>query len=203
MVSEGAKMKSFDNLGKSVSKFSVAILVSLAGMSAMAQKPEPQNYTGTATLCALVNPANVTTETEANGVTYIYNQILLFRIETDSPLVTGWEVLTSNTKSSEDGGGYHWGEAVLTPDLGAGTLVDEFKFPVNQADNIRGTYIGTGDYEGTVVDYALGPFMNNLVSACPDVSTLCGTANYDCQPIPPGSGYHISAKMRINEDGAN
>jgi len=87
--------------------------------------------------------------------------------------VTGWEVLTSNTKSPEDGGGYNWGEAVLTPDSGAGTLVDEFKFPVKQADNIRGTYIGTGDYKGVIVDYALGPFMNNLSSACPDVSTLC------------------------------
>ena len=189
-------MKSFHHFGKSVSNFSAAILVSIASMSAMAQKPEPQNYTGTATLCALVNPANVTTETkDNNGVTYTYNQILLFRIETDSPLVTGWEVLASNTKSQEDGGGYHWGEAVLTPDSGAGTLVDEFKFPLKQADNIRGTYIGTGDYEGVIVDYALGPFMNSLSSACPDVSALCDNANYVCQPIPPGSGYHISGKI--------
>jgi len=189
-------MKSFHHFGKSVSNFSAAILVSIASMSAMAQKPEPQNYTGTATLCALVNPANVTTETKGNdGVTYTYNRILLFRIETDSPLVTGWEVLTSNTKSLEDGGGYNWGEAVLTPDSGAGTLVDQFKFPVKQADNIRGTYIGTGDYEGVIVDYALGPFMNDLFSACPDVSTLCDKANYVCQPIPPGSGYHISGKI--------
>jgi hypothetical protein len=195
------KMKSLNQFGKSVSVISAATLVSIASLSAVAQEAEPQFYTGTATLCALVNPANTTMETRGkHGVTYTYDQVLLFRIETDSPLVTGWEVLTSNTKSPEEHGGYSWGVTVLTPDSGAGTLVDEFKFPVKQADNIRGTYIGTGDYEGMTVDYALGPFTGGLPACDPgDVAALCDDANYVCVPVTPpgvGIGYYMNGVIR-------
>ena len=188
-------MKSPNQFGKIVSIISIAALAFLSNMAALANNPEPQFYTGTATLCAVDNPANVTTESRGNnGVTYTYNQVLLFYIATDHSLMNGWEVLTSNTKSTTSGGGYNWGEAVLTPDLGSGTLVDEFKFPVKQDDSIRGTYIGTGNYEGVTVDYALGPFMP-LPSVCPDMPPQCTDGTYDCVPVPPGLGYYINGEV--------
>jgi len=191
-------MKPLSQLGQSVSIISVATLVSMASITAIAEKPEPEFYTGTATLCALVNPWNTTSETKGKqGVTYTHDEVLLFRIVTDSPLVTGWEVLTSNTKSPEGRGGYSWGEALLTPDTGMGTLVDQFKFPVKHGDSIRGTYIGTGDFEGVTVDYALGMFTGGLPACDPDeVEALCEGEAYGCFAMPPGIGYYMSGVIR-------
>lgn len=191
-------MKSLNRVGKSVSIISIATIVSITSMAALAEKSEPQFYTGTATACALVEPWNTTTVTKGkHGITYTYDQVILFRIDTDSPIVTGWEVLSSNTKSPEKGkGGYSWGEAVLTPDLGTGTLVDEFKFPVVQADSIRGTYHGNGDYAGITVDYALSAFTGGLpVCDAEEVNAVCEAAAFGCVPMPPGIGYYISGMI--------
>lgn len=187
-------MNSPRKFGKSVSLISIATLISVTSATAIAKKPEPEFYTGTATLCALIDPWSVTSETKGkHGVTYTYDEVLLFRIETDSPVVTGWEVLRSNSKSPEGHGGYRWGEAALTPDLGTGTLVDEFKFPITQEDSIRGTYHGNGDYAGMAVDYALSPFTVGLPACDADeVEALCADAAYGCVPVPPGIGYYIS-----------
>jgi hypothetical protein len=197
-TTRGNDMKSLNRVGKSVSIISIATFVSITSMAALAEKSEPQFYTGTATLCALIAPWNSTTVTKGkHGITYEYDLVLLFRIETDSPIVTGWEILSSNTKAPEKDkakGGYSWGEAVLTPDLGTGTLVDEFRFPVVQGDSIRGTYHGNGDYAGITVEYALSAFTGGLpVCDAEEVSAVCDEAALGCVTgLPPGIGYYIS-----------
>jgi len=190
-------MKSTTRFGKSFfSICSATALMLMAGMAQMASALEP--YEGTATLCA-VDMTGVTQVVKGKkGITYIYNQKLLFRIDSDNILMHGWEVLTSNTKAKPDGGGYSWGEALLTPDgyEGVATLVDNFKFPVRQADNITGTYIGTGDLVGVTVDYALIPAAppSLPLDACVGMPWACVPDDpTTCDPVPAGvAGYFMS-----------
>ena len=164
-------------------------------------------YIGTATLCA-IDMTGVTQETKGKkGITYTYNQVLLFRIDTDNDLMRGWEVLTSNTKAAtQSSGGYNWGEAVLTPDdySGTGTLVDNFKFPVAQAGSISGTYYGTGVLEGVVAEYALTPAAPGSLplDACENMPWV-GCVPEDqttCDPVPPGvAGYFMSGQVNPDE----
>jgi hypothetical protein len=169
----------------------------MAGIGQVAVASEP--FEGEAVLCVLDN-TNATQETKGNrGTTYTYNQVLLFRIDADDDdggLMHGWEVLTSNTKSTASGGGYSWGEAVLTPDsyTGSATLEDTFKFPVKQSDNISGVYHGTGELEGVSVEYALTPAAPGSLS-----TTACeGMPWGECEApacisfVGAGAGYFIS-----------
>jgi hypothetical protein len=182
---------------------STAMLLAM-GMSQTVGASEP--YVGTATLCA-VDMTGGTQETKGNkGITYTYNLVFLFRIDTDDDLIQGWEVLTSNTKAaSQSSGGYNWGEAVLTPDsyAGTGTLVDNFKFPVAQADSISGTYDGTGALEGVVAEYALTPAAPGSLplDACEDMPWDCIPYDpYTCDPVPPGAaGYFMSGQVTTDE----
>jgi len=189
------------NTGKSIcaALLSTALILAI-GMLQTVGASEP--YIGTATLCA-VDMTGVTQETKGNkGTTYTYNQVFLFRIDTDNDLIQGWEVLTSNTKAaSQSSGGYNWGEAVLTPDMfaGTGTLVDNFKFPVAQADSISGTYNGTGALEGVTAEYALTPAAPGSlpIDACEGMPWVCDPYDpYTCDPgTAGGAGYFMSGQV--------
>ncbi len=185
---------------------SVATLALMAGAAQIAAASDPVEgpYAGTATLCAIDRTGMTVEQRGKSGITYTYNQVLLFRIDadpnTDNDLMHGWETLTSNTKATSAGGGYSWGEAVLEPDDYAGTLVDNFKFPVKQSENISGTYEGTGALDGVTVDYALAPAMPGTLpeTACQEVPWTCGPfdptnpAPTTCEYMPPGVGYFMS-----------
>ena len=119
----------------------------------------------------------------------------------------GREVLTSNTKATtQSNGGFNWGEAALSPDdySGTGTLVDNFKFPIAQADNISGTYYGTGTLEGVAVDYSLTPAAPGSLTldACDNLPWQ-GCVPLDsttCDPVPPGvAGYFMSGQVNPGE----
>jgi hypothetical protein len=156
-------------------------------------------FEGTATLCA-INPFGSTTETRGNnGVTYTYDLVMLYRIQTDNPLMNGWEVLTSNSKLSKNNTGYYWGDAVLTPDLhaGTGTLVDQFKFNAQQSANISGTYSGTGDLDGTTVEYELSVDPN--AAFCDTLPPQCNSV-MPCIPICEscGEGFNVPFGYLMN-----
>jgi len=176
-----------------------AVLVCMAGVMPPVAALESGPYSGSATLCAM-DMTGVTVESKGNaGTTYTYNQLFLFRIDTDNDLMHGWEVLTANTKATQGGGGYNWGEALLTPDgyAGTGTLVDNFKFPLQRADSVRGMYEGTGMLEGVTVDYALTPADPGTLpaSACDNMPwTGCIPSDpTTCEPVPSGAaGYWMS-----------
>lgn len=155
-------------------------------------------YVGTATLCAVDMTGFSQDPRGRNGVIYTYNQVLVFRINTTHPMIRGWEVLTSNNKApSQSAGGYYWGEAVLAPDSYEGTLVDQFKFPVAQADGISGTYHGAGDLAGVVAEYVLTPAgVGELpFDACTvDMPYECEAPG--CTLLPSGiAGYLMSGQV--------
>lgn len=172
--------------GKSViSRFAAATLALAAGVFYLSANAASEPFTGTATLCA-VNPFGVTSETKGkNGITYEYNMVFVYRIETDesSGLMRGWEVLTSNSKLSSAGSGFYWGVAVLTPDeyAGTGTLVDNFEFKAKDAASISSTYVGTGALEGVSVDFQLT--LDPAPAFCSEVPPQCGDGTMPCIPV--------------------
>ncbi len=193
-------MKTIRHMGShACSGITAPALLFLAGMMQTGIGTAAGPYQGTATLCA-INPFGSTTETKGNnGVTDTYDFVMLYRIETDNPLMNGWEVLTSNSRLSKNNTGYYWGEAVLTPDLYAatGTLVDAFKFNAQQSASISGTYSGTGDLDGTTVDYELAVDPN--AAFCANLPPQCGVV-MPCIPICEscGEGFNVPFGYLMN-----
>jgi len=138
---------------------SATALMLTAGMSQLATASDPQPFEGIASLCA-IDPTTAATVTKGNGVVVDEQAVQLYRVETDSDLVMGWEVLTSKFKTTKSGKVYYMGTATLTPDGygGKDTLKENFNL-LQDGSLPSGTYTGTGDLKGVTVDYQLIPYL--------------------------------------------
>ena len=180
---------------------SVAALLLMAGMSQSATALEPQLFEGIASLCA-VDPTTEETVTRGNGVVVDKQAVQLYRIETDSDLVKGWEVLTSQFKTTKSGKVFYMGTVTLTPDgfEGAGTLKENFNL-LQDGSLPAGTYTGTRDLEGVTVEYQLIPYTGDpavLTSMCSMSPPYCGTGT--CIPTAGLFGWSISGVIYDNRD---
>jgi hypothetical protein len=144
-------------------------------------------FQGVAGLCAL-DPTGVTRE-EKGGITFEYGLEFYYRIETDHPLINGWETLISNTRLNPGGKAFYFGTATLAPDIAPGsTLEGKFFFPAD-ANPIKGNYFGTGDLERVVVHYELFPD-----------PTIAGTYTMLCDGEPPVFGYLMYGSVKNYDD---
>jgi hypothetical protein len=134
------------------------VLVLMAGMPQLATASDPQLFDGIASLCA-VDPTTEETVTKGNGVLVEKQAVQLYRIETDSDLVMGWEVLISQFKTAKNGKVFYMGTATLTPDGygGKDTLKENFNL-LQDGSFPAGTYKGTGSLKGVTVEYQLVPY---------------------------------------------
>lgn len=140
------------------------------GLCAFCPPAQARDFTfqGVAGLCGF-NPTGVTQET-MGGITFEYGYEFYYRIETDHPLIKGWETLISNTRLNPGEKAFYFGTATLDPDIAPGsTLAGKFYFPAD-ANPIKGNYFGTGDLARVVVQYELFPDPT-IATAYP---VLCG-----------------------------
>jgi hypothetical protein len=109
-------------------------------------------FTGHGVLCGILDQG-VYTETKKTGS--LRGAVLLYRIITDSPVVSGWETLNMNyDQHLKSGKGESWGTLVLESDVYDGALEEDWSaYSKRFVWYISGTYIGTGELEGYKVDY--------------------------------------------------
>lgn len=147
---------------------------------------EPVGYEGTATLCFVSATPPIVVEkrnkTLAEGVVSVY------LIETDHPLVSGWEVLDLDWKITK-----HWtfisGEGVLVPYGYEGTdtaLVENVQIKTKDLSMMIGEWQGSGELLGTTVQYELIP-QTEPVPVCnhDDPPAVCGDIGGCLPAIPP------------------
>jgi hypothetical protein len=159
------------------------------GLSGYCPPASARDFTfqGVAGLC-LFNPTGVTRDTKG-GIDFEYGYEFYYRIETDHPLINGWETLISNTRLNPGGQAFYFGTATLEPDIAPGsTLAGKFFFPAD-ANPIKGNYFGTGDLARVVVQYELFP--DELIPR--DYSYLCDGK-------PPLFGYWMYGSVRNYKD---
>lgn len=110
-------------------------------------------FQGVAGLCA-VDPSGVTQETKG-GIHFEYGLRFYYRIETDHPLINGWETLISNARSNPGDQAFYFGTATLEPDSAPGSTLEGKFFFASDANPIKGNYFGTEDLARVVVHYEL------------------------------------------------
>jgi hypothetical protein len=182
---------------------SVTALLLMIGMSPLATASDPQPFEGLASLCAI----DRTTEdliTRGNGVVVEVNPVELYRIETDSDLVTGWEVTAAMYKTTKSEKVFYMGTATLTPDGydGKDTLKDNFNL-LQDGSLPAGTWEGTGDLKGVTVDYQLIPYLPDgdpavLEQMCAEAHPYCETGV--CEPMAGVWGWNISGVVYDDRD---
>ena len=183
---------------------SAMVLLLMGGMSQVATAADPQPYEGIASLCA-IDPTTVDTVTKGNGVVIDTQAVQLYRVETDSDLVMGWEVLTSKFKTTKSGKVYYMGTATLTPDGygGKDTLKDNFNL-LQDGSLPVGTWEGTGDLQGVTVDYQLVPYLPAggdpavLEQMCAEAHPYCETGV--CVPTAGEWGWSMSGVVYDDRD---
>jgi hypothetical protein len=126
-------------------------------------------YTGYGALCGILDMGDYD---EEGNIAMLRDAVLLFRVVTDHPIVTGWYTQVLNyDQHLKSGRGTSWGEGVLEPDTYNGTLTEEFAITAKRfVWDIYGTFVGNGDLEGIVVDYVSTPLDD--LSLVPD--DFCG-----------------------------
>ena len=175
----------FDALGFAL--LSIVALALLAGAGSTPVYARDYTFKGVAGLCAL-DRTGVTQETKG-GITFEYGLKFYYRIETDHPLINGWETLISNTRRNPAEQEFYFGNATLEPDIARGsTLEGKFFFPAD-ANPIKGNYFGTGDLEKVVVHYELFPD--------PTVASTYATL---CDGSPPLFGYLMYGSVKNYEE---
>ncbi len=168
----------------------------LAGVTQFATASDPVPYEGIASLCA-VDPTNEGIVTKGNGLVINQLAVQLYRIETNSELVNGWEVLDFKIKLTNSGKAFTMGTALLTPDdyEGAGTLKDNFNFVQEDPALISSAYKGTGDLEGVTVEYQLTPYVGDpavLAQMCAEAHPYCESGENFCVPTAGQFGWSMS-----------
>jgi hypothetical protein len=185
-------MKSLTQSGKSgFLKISATALVFLVGVPQIGVASDPQYYEGTAALCAVSPNMFLPPETKGNnGILYVDDLIMVWQIKSaDSELMNGTELMHASWKQTKSGTQFQSGELVMTPDVyvGTGAFEEKFKFKIDPAAPITGTYTGTGDLKGVSADYELTPNEGVFCEETFDWASACPT----CMPFNPG-GYNMS-----------
>ncbi len=152
---------------------------------------ESVGYEGTATLCFIsANPPEIKfkdPDPENPTVTLVYGVVSLYLVETDHPLVNGWEVLNLDWKITPK-----WtfltGVRVFTPDdyLGMESfLTEDMKIKTKDLSTFPGVWLGTGELEGISVDYEL-VLQTEPTPECPNVTPPQCEEIGGCIPaVPP------------------
>jgi len=178
-------------------------LLLMVGMPQLATASDPQLFDGIASLCA-IDPTTEETITKGNGVLVEKQAVQLYRIETDSDLLNGWEVLTSQFKTAKSGNVFYMGTATLTPDGYEGKDALKENFNLLQDGSLpSGTYTGTGDLKGVTVDYQLIPYTGDpsvLVSMCSMSPPYCEDSENYCIPTAGMFGWSMSGVINDNRD---
>jgi hypothetical protein len=150
-------------------------------------KPEPppvgQPYSGFATLCGMLDPG---VYTEDDHYAHLRDAVMLYRIVTDSPYVTGWETLVMNYDLKvKSGKGTSWGSLTMEPDTFTGYYTEDWVATAKRFEwDISGEYLGSGDLAGVTVTYQLTQASIGSVPA----DTCGGGPIFDVQMI---SGYIV------------
>jgi hypothetical protein len=159
-------------------KFISAITLTMAlALSGAHASGDSIAYAGTATLCYIGAQAPLVEVSEEDGekrvsglVSLYYIQTAPSRAEPPGGLVNGWEVLTSDMKISGEAYTLEW-TGVLAPTayIGmAGTVLKETAtVKTRDLSTLSGTWHGSGDLEGTLVDYVL-KMIPGAEAKCPD-----------------------------------
>lgn len=193
-------LRQFDTRALLTSMAAASLL--MAGVQGYAVATEPQPYEGVASLCA-VDLTSAGTVNKGNGVVIQNLPVELYRIETGSNLMDGWEVLTYSIKTTKSGQQFAWGTALLTPDdyAGTATLKDNFNILQEGSPMIAGTYEGTGDLEGVVIDYQLTPYTGDpavLEGMCFQSPPYCETSGNVCIGTAGDWGWSMSGVIYDN-----
>ena len=141
-----------------------ALAATLLAGPAAANGPSPCEdgvyFSGHAFLCA-VDPGTETPPPE-KGAQFTLTEDLeeTWRLESDYACITGIEIITWDMRLNKVGRGERWGEIVMRPDTYSGTLEESIYLKGGQANMLdSGTYIGTGDLDGYMIDYQITPSM--------------------------------------------
>ena len=131
--------------------------------------PDGIPYTGYGALCEILDMGDYD---EERNIAMLRDAVLLFRVVTDHPMVTGWYTQVMNyDQHLKSGRGISWGEGVLEPDGYGGELTEEFAITARHFEwDIYGTFTGNGDVEGILVDYVSTP-LDDITVVPPD---FCG-----------------------------
>ena len=171
---------------------STAALFAVGMLQALA---DPIPYEGTATLCFISAIPPQIDQKGNSGVSYMSGAVSLYFIQTapvggtpPEGLVNGWELLTSDMKSTRKVYWLNW-TGVLTPTAYVGTtgtvLEETASIKTKDLSTLSGTWEGTGDLEGTSVDYVL-TLNDDATPNCPSEQPLqCGDINGGCLPAEP------------------
>ena len=152
----------------------LATLMYSAGAAAKGPHHPPVDgipYTGYGALCGIIDMGDYD---EEGNIATLREAVLLFRVVTDHPIVTGWYTQEMNyDQHLKSGRGTSWGEGVLEPDDFDGTLTEEFAITAKRfVWDIYGTFIGNGDLEGILVDYVSTPI--EIPDPSPVPEDFCG-----------------------------
>ena len=114
------------------------------------------SFTGYSALCEILDMG---TYEEVGGIGMLRDAELRYRVETDSPYMTGWHTMSMNyDQHLKSGRGTSWGEGVLEPDTYDGTFKEVYAIKSTHfVWHIYGTFIGNDELEGILVDYAATP----------------------------------------------
>ena len=118
---------------------------------------EPFDFEGYSVLCEVVDLGTIVEDRNRES---LRGAVLRYRALTNRPETTGWvTVLMNYDQHIKSGKGTSWGESEFVDDMGMVTFIEE-SFE-NESKHfvwdVSGTMIGTGIYEGYMVDYVETP----------------------------------------------
>ena len=153
----------------------LATLMYAAGAVAKGPHGPPvdgEPFTGYSGLCEILNMG---TYEERGYIGMLRDAEMRYRVETNSPFMTGWHTMSMNyNQHLKNGRGTSWGEGVLEPDTYPdGTFTEEYAITARDfVWDIHGTFIGTGELEGILVDYVATPVFEPEPDLLPE--DFCG-----------------------------
>jgi hypothetical protein len=168
-------MKSIVNL-RTILKMGVVLLATLmysagAGAKGPNHPVDGVPYAGYGALCEILEMG---TYVEVDGIGMLRGAVMLYRVVTDSPFMTGWHTMTMNyDQHLKSGRGTSWGEGVFQPDTCTGNFTEEYAITARHfVWDIYGTFIGNGELEGILVDYVSTPI--EIPNPSPVPEDFCG-----------------------------
>ena len=163
-------------------------------------------YEGTATLCFTSRLSPSVEWDEKAGVTHVSNIVSLYYIQTtpvaadsaSAGLVNGWGLLISDMKSNTNEYWLKW-TGVFIPTAYAdrtGTALEEIaSIETTDLSTLSGTWRGTGELTGTIVDYVLTVDLDTPPD-CPSKQPLqCAGIEGGCMQAQQPLVYRLSGSV--------